>query len=124
LGQPTKLHLISKLPKTSVSQVNGGGLQWFNPSTFTSVAAGHFGDCGNGTVRGPGLKDFDMGIKKDFSLGETRKLEFRSEFLNLTNTKILAVPSEFADYSATTGLGRITGSQSERNIQFALKLLF
>jgi len=65
-----------------------------------------------------------MGLKKDFSLGETRKLQFRSEFLNLTNTKILNVPNVFADYSSATSLGRITGSQGERNIQFALKLFF
>ena len=111
-------------PKTVVSQANGGGIQWFDASAFTPVAAGHFGNCSNGKVRGPGLKNMDLGLKKDFKLGETRRLEFRSEFLNLTNTKILNVPSEFADYSAATSLGRITGSQGERNVQLALKLFF
>jgi hypothetical protein len=111
-------------PKTVVSQANGGGIQWFDPSSFTPVAAGHFGDCSNGKVRGPGLKNFDMGLQKDFSFGESRKLEFRSEFLNLTNTKILTVPTVFADFSPATGLGRITGSQGERNIQFALKFYY
>jgi hypothetical protein len=118
----------AKYPKTVVSQANGGGIQWFDPSTFVNVnptgKTPGFGNCGNGTVRGPGLKNFDMGIKKEFLFGESRKLEFRSEFLNLTNTKILAVPSEFADYASNTSLGRITGSQGERNIQFALKLIF
>ncbi len=104
-------------PKTTVPS---GGIQWFDPGAFTPVAGGHFGNCSNGKVRGPGLKDFDMGIKKDFSLGEARKLEFRSEFLNLTNTKILNAPTVFAG----GGLGQIDGSQGERNIQFALKLFF
>ena len=115
-------------PKTVVSQGNGGGIQWFDPSPFTNPnPTGNtpaFGNCGNGIVRGPGLKNFDMGLKKDFSLGETRRLEFRSEFLNLTNTKILNVPSVFADYSAATSLGRITSSQGERNLQLALKFFF
>ncbi len=110
-------------PKTIVSQANGGGIQWFDPGAFTDPTP-NFGNCSNGKVRGPGLKNFDMGLKKDFSLGETRKLQFRSEFLNLTNTKILNVPNVFADYSSATSLGRITGSQGERNIQFALKLFF
>lgn len=110
-------------PKTVVTQPNGGGIQWFDPSPFTDPTP-KFGNCGNGIVRGPGLKNFDMGLKKDFSLGETRKLEFRSEFLNLTNTKILNVPSVFADYSSATGLGRIQSSQGERNIQLALKFFF
>ena len=104
-------------PKTTVSS---GGIQWFDPSAFTPVAAGHFGGCSNGKLRGPGLKNFDMGIKKDFSFGESRKLEFRSEFLNLTNTKILGAPTVFAG----GGLGQITHSQGERNIQLALKFFF
>ncbi len=105
----------------SVVPGQGGGIQWFDGSSFTAVAAGHFGDCSNGKVRGPGLKNFDMGLKKEFPFGETRKLEFRSEFLNLTNTKILNVPSVFGP---DPSLGRITSSQGERNIQFALKLFF
>jgi len=108
-------------PKSVVSQTNGGGIQWFDGSNFTNVPAGQFGNCGNGIVRGPGLKNFDMGLKKDFAFGESRKLEFRSEFLNLTNTKILNVPSVFGP---DPSLGRITSSQGERNIQFALKLFF
>jgi len=104
-------------PKTTVSS---GGIQWFDPSAFTPVAAGHFGGCSNGKLRGPGLKNFDMGIKKDFSFGESRKLEFRSEFLNLTNTKILGAPTVFAG----GGLGQTTHSQGERNIQLALKFFF
>jgi hypothetical protein len=107
-------------PKTVVSQSNGGGIQWFDPNSFTPVAAGNFGNCSNGKVRGPGLKNFDMGIKKEFSFGESRKLEFRSEFLNLTNTKILNAPTVFSG----GGLGQLDGSQGERNIQFALKFLF
>jgi len=108
-------------PKSVVSQTNGGGIQWFDGSNFTNVPAAQFGNCGNGIVRGPGLKNFDMGLKKDFAFGESRKLEFRSEFLNLTNTKILNVPSVFGP---DPSLGRITSSQGERNIQFALKLFF
>ncbi len=115
-------------PKTVVPATLGGGIQWFSPSAFTSPnplgLTPSFGNCSNGNVRGPGLKNFDMGIKKDFSLGETRKLEFRSEFLNLTNTKILNVPTVFADFSPATGLGRINSAQGERQVQLALKLFF
>ena len=107
-------------PKTVVPSSQGGGIQWFDSSSFTPVAAGKFGNCSNGKVRGPGLKNFDMGLKKEFSLGESRKLEFRSEFLNLTNTKILNAPTVFSG----GGLGQLDGSQGERNIQFALKFLF
>jgi hypothetical protein len=106
-------------PKTSLG--GGLGIQWFDPSAFTTVAPGKFGNCSNGKLRGPGLKNFDMGIKKDISLGEIRKLEFRSEFLNLTNTRILNAPQVFF---GSGDFGRISGSQGERNIQLALKLFF
>lgn len=126
-GWVSRPNCISKVsyPKTVAPQTSGGGIQWFDPSAFVDVnpngTTPGFGNCGNGIVRGPGLKNFDMGLKKDFSLGETRKLEFRSEFLNLTNTKILNVPSVFGP---APGLGQITSSQGERNVQLALKLFF
>ncbi len=104
-------------PKTSLG--GGLGIQWFDPTSFVAPSAG-FGQCSNGKVRGPGLKNFDMGLKKNFNLGESRKLEFRSEFLNLTNTKILGAPTTFTGGS----LGQISHSQGERNIQLALKLFF
>ncbi len=106
-------------PKTALG--GGLGIQWFNPSDFTAPPAATFGTCSNGKLRGPGLKNFDMGLKKDFSLGEARKLEFRSEFLNLTNTKILNAPQVFF---GSGDFGRISSSQGERNIQLALKLFF
>jgi hypothetical protein len=106
-------------PKTALT--GGLGIQWFNPSNFTAAPAATFGTCSNGKLRGPGLKNLDLGIKKDFSFGETRKLEFRSEFLNLTNTKILNSPQVFF---GSGDFGRISKSQGERNIQFALKFYY
>jgi hypothetical protein len=105
-------------PKTNLG---GGGIQWLDPSNFTPAPAATFGTCSNGKLRGPGLKNFDMGIKKDFSFGESRKLEFRSEFLNLTNTTILNSPQVFF---SSGDFGRISSSQGERQIQFALKFFF
>ncbi|HXM96484.1 MAG TPA: TonB-dependent receptor [Candidatus Dormibacteraeota bacterium] len=105
-------------PKTPVS---GLGIQWFDPSNFTAAPAATFGQCSNGKLRGPGLKNFDMGIKKEFPFSESRRLEFRSEFLNLTNTKILNSPQVFF---GSGDFGRISSSQGERNIQFALKFVF
>jgi hypothetical protein len=72
-------------------------------------------------------------LHKTFSLGETRGLEFRSEFINLFNHPILNAPNMLA--GGQTGnlgqtpvgsgtFGQITTSQGERNIQFALKFLF
>jgi hypothetical protein len=99
-----------------------GGYQWFDPSAFAAPKPGTFGNCGIGTVRGPGLSTLDLGLQKRFSISETKWVEFRSEFINFTNTPILNVG--FGTQALGGGLGQIQGSQGPRNIQFALKLFF
>jgi hypothetical protein len=46
-------------------------------------------------VRGPGIRNIDLGIFKDFRFRETMKVEVRGEFLNFTNTPRFAIPSSF-----------------------------
>jgi hypothetical protein len=99
----------------------GEGTTWFATSPFAQPAAGTFGSCANGTVIGPGLRDWDLGVSKQFSIGESRRLEFRTEFINFTNTPIFNAPNTTVT-SAT--FGEVLTSQGERNIQFALKLYF
>jgi len=97
-----------------------GGYQWFDPNSYAAPPSGHFGSCGVGTVRGPGQHTFDMGLQKQFIITENKRVEFRGEFVNLTNTPILNSPGT----GLGGGLGQITSSQGERQIQFALKFYF
>jgi hypothetical protein len=96
------------------------GFQWFDPTPYGPAAPATFGSCGVGTVRGPGLNTLDMSFQKFFPVTEGKRIEFRSEFINFTNTPILNSPS----IGLGPDLGRITGSQGARTIQFALKFLF
>jgi hypothetical protein len=115
----TRLNCVS--PASTVNTpYAGGGIQWFNPNSFAEPATGHFGNCGNGTVRGPGLKDLDVSLQKEFLFTETKRLQFRADFINLTNTPALNAPQG----TSGGGLGVITGSQGARNIQLGLKLYF
>jgi hypothetical protein len=97
-----------------------GGLQWFDPSPYDAPSPGTFGTCGNGTVRGPGLRTADLSLQKDFLINAERRIEFRAELINFTNTPIFYAPGTFLG----TDLGKITHSQGPRNIQFALKFYF
>ncbi len=97
-----------------------GGLQYFDPSAFTTAPVGTFGTCGNGTLYGPGMTSFDLGIFKDFLFTERYKIQFRSEFINFTNTPVFNAPDNYVSPT----MGRITGTQGSRQIQFALKFLF
>jgi hypothetical protein len=97
-----------------------GGYQWFNPADFAQPSAGTFGNCGVSTLRGPGLTSFDFNIAKYFAITERQRIEFRAEFINLTNTPILNSPTR----GIGTTLGLLQSSQGSRNIQFALKYSF
>jgi hypothetical protein len=106
-------------PKTHLSG-SQTGIQWVAPAAFAVPGVGSFGDCHNGSVRGPTLAQVDLGVHKDFAISETKGFEFRSEFINLFNHPILNAPNMLL--GAT--FGQITTGQGERNIQFALKFHF
>jgi hypothetical protein len=114
------------------------GRQFLNPAAVTLPAPGTFGNCQVGALRGPGLKTADLNITKQFPITERIKLQFMSQFINVTNTPIFGAPSSGCGPSCSgsiqtgpnggnTGSGTFGLAQSQdpgRQIQFALKLLF
>lgn len=99
-----------------------GGYQWFanSPSIYGPADPGTFGNCGIGTIRGPGLHTLDLSLAKFFNITERQNVEFRAESINFTNTPILNAPG--VGLGSTMGL--LQGSQGARQIQFALKYHF
>ena len=98
------------------------GYQWFDPSSFSAPPIGQFGTCpAQGPIRGPGYFDLDLSLQKDFQISESKRLQFRTDFINAFNNVNLNAPST----DITSGnMGLINGSQPPRNIQFALKFYF
>jgi len=96
------------------------GFQWFDPASYTPAAPSTFGTCGVGTVRGPGLGTANLSLQKEFPLSDSKRLEFRAEFFNVTNTPILNAPNTWLYFN----LGLVNSSQGERNIQFAMKFYY
>jgi hypothetical protein len=99
----------------------GPNATWFNTAAFRQPKAGTFGSEGVGVVRGPGLRNLDLSLQKSFPIRESRRLEFRAEAFNSTNTPVFNAP-DFNVNSAT--FGQILTAQGERNIQLALKFYF
>ncbi|HEY6272950.1 MAG TPA: TonB-dependent receptor [Terriglobales bacterium] len=96
------------------------GIQFLNPAAVALPTPGTFGTCGVGSFRGPGLTTADLSINKHFTLGERTGLQFMTQFINVTNTPILAAPN--ASFGTTFGV--ISSSNPGRQVQFGLKLLF
>jgi hypothetical protein len=57
----------------------------YNPAAFVAPTGLTFGNVGRNTLYNPGRVNFDFGLFKRFSFGETRALDFRWENFNLFN---------------------------------------
>jgi len=95
---------------------------WFNPAAFAAPAAYTFGNAGRNSVYGPGLESMDLGIVREFSVGEHTRIETRAEFFNALNHTNLGTPNRFV---ATAEFGSITESTTPgREIQLGARLSF
>ena len=112
----------------------GGPNRYFDPSAFTIPAAGFLGNAGRNILIGPGFANLDFSLAKDTVLrwlGESGRMEFRTEVFNILNRANLDIPSRNV-YAARANVeaplanaGVITRTvTTSRQIQFALKFLF
>ena len=78
-------------------------------------------------LRGPGSRNLDLSVFKDFRASERTSLQFRAEAFNLSNTPTfqLAGARSAALTVGNAAFGKLTGSQTVgRQIQFGLKFLW
>jgi hypothetical protein len=102
----------------------GGGYSWFSTSNMSNPPAGYFGNCAVDTERGPGLKQIDLSLDKQFTIRENQYLQFRAEAINAFNTPVLDVVGYSIDVFGGSGAGVVNTSQGARNLQLALKYVF
>lgn len=120
------------LPTVAILGGHGPNSPYFNPLAFAPVSAVRFGTSGRDIVRGPGFFNLDASVFRDFKIRENIKLQFRAESYGLTNTPQFANPATTVSNATFSG-GAITNyngydiissSTGERQIRFALKLMF
>jgi outer membrane receptor protein involved in Fe transport len=102
----------------------GPGQLWFNPSAFAAPAANRFGTAGIGTVRAPGLEEYDLSLFRRFRLAERWTIEGRVEAFNVFNTPQFGAPTSSVN-SATFGqiLSTLNGA-GQRQLQIAARVTF
>jgi hypothetical protein len=103
--------------------------EYFDTSAFCKPSASCLPNNPNGIgnaprnpIRGPGYVNADFSLFKEFAIAEKRKLQFRFEFFNLTNTPHFGNPA--GDLRQQGSFGQIQSASGERELQFALKFLF
>ena len=112
--------------------------EWFNRNAFVIPGPGVIGNEPRNGLFGPHFRHFDFSLFKDFQLKESLKMQFRTEFFNLTNTPSYFVANNQNSDSTTnlvplqgsapnTAFGQIVRTNpnyTPRAIQLGLKLLF
>lgn len=102
---------------------NKSASQWLNPAAFAVPAAGTFGNLGRNTLRSDRFRNLDLSLFKQFPITESKKLEFRFETFNLTNTPVWNTPD--VNISDGSAFGTISSTaNTARQLQFGLKLYF
>jgi len=102
---------------------NRSPTQWLNPAVFSVPDAGTFGNLGRNTLRSDRFKNLDLSLFKQFPITESKRLEFRFETFNLTNTPVWGVPDVNISDGAKFGTISSTANTA-RQLQFGLKLYF
>jgi hypothetical protein len=98
-------------------------LKWFNTVCFQKIpVGGGFGNASRNIVFADRISAFDFSVLKSFPISESKRVEFRAEAFNLLNHPVFAVP---VNDIANSAFGQVLQtSVPERNIQFALKVVF
>ncbi len=137
VGTGSRPDLVADPNGSHPSDIPGNrGPLLYNPAAFALPTGLTFGDVGRNTLAGPGRINFDFGLFKRFSFGETRALDFRWENFNLFNhtqyngvnsgMDCAPVGSTAADASCigTSGFLHASGAHLPRRMQFGLRFQF
>jgi hypothetical protein len=86
---------------------------WFDASAFLvpPVNAGRFGNSGIGVLEGPGTRNFDLSLVKNFRITERARVELTLSTTNTFNHPNFRNPA--ANISALTSVGRISSVQGQ-----------
>jgi hypothetical protein len=106
------------------------GPLYYNPAAFAVPTGLTYGNLGRNTLRMPGRTNFDFGIFKRWSLGESRAIDFRWEAFNLFNhTQFNSIQSNMDTTDPggspdSSGFLHLNGAHAPRRMQFGLRFQF
>ena len=95
--------------------------EWFDTSAFTIPDPYTYGNAGRNILIGPRFRNMDVKVGKNFAFTEHKRLEFRCEMFNFSNTPHFSNPNPNINLPQ---VGKITSAGAPRQIQFGLKFVF
>ncbi len=95
---------------------------YLNPAAFGTPAQGTYGNLGRNSLRTNSFHNLDLSLTRRFPIKERFSLEFRADAFNISNSVVFAQPQRTL---GNRNFGIITSTaNTERQIQFSMKLLF
>ncbi len=95
--------------------------RWFDTSAFATQAQFTFGNSGRGILIGPGAFTTNLNIQRNFLLGESFRLQFRTELYNAWNRANFGIPNAAIGNALA---GQISSTAEARTVQLGMKLYF
>ena len=96
--------------------------KFFNTDVFTRPAQYQLGNAGRNILIGPGSRNIDLSVNKEFRVAEKKSVQFRAEFYNSTNHPNWGNPGTTL---GTASFGVITSNSNlPRDIQLGLKFRY
>jgi Carboxypeptidase regulatory-like domain/TonB-dependent Receptor Plug Domain len=95
--------------------------QWFNPAAFALPPNGTTGNTPRNYVTGPGLRNMNIGLFRNFGLTDRVTLQLRLESTNAFNFVNLKPPEGRINRANT---GAITTAEAMRQTQVGVRLIF
>lgn len=96
--------------------------RFFNTDVFQRPAPYVIGNGGRNTLIGPGSRNLDLSFAKQFSLTESKSIQFRAEFFNAANHPNWGAPGTTL---GTSSFGVITSNSNlPRDLQLGLKFRY
>jgi hypothetical protein len=116
-------------PKTVQQYLNPAAFQCAGSNAACTTFSGQFGNLGRNAIYGPGQRNFDIALSRQFRIRERFRMEFRSDFFNILNHANWGFPVTGGSGIGTTvsssaTFGQITAFGAPRIIQMAMKLYF
>jgi hypothetical protein len=91
-------------------------------SVFSVPAQYTYGTSGRNILRADGIQQLDFTVAKQFRFTESKALQIRVEFFNITNTPTFASPTTTIDTASGGQIGSTLNAS--RTIELAMKLFF
>jgi len=95
---------------------------WFNTAAFANAAIGTDGSAGRNILDGPGYRNVDLGLFRDFRFPRGMMLQIRAEATNAFNMVNLQNPGTALNAPAT--FGKIRSARDMRRIQLGARVSF